>query len=115
MIEKPHAYARTLPLGHYHKPRCTGLAKSRPGTKSYVRDEFTVERCNWIPFDQPPESLEAIVKIRYNHPGTPATVTPLPDGRGKVKLHVRQRAITPGQAAVFYQDDLVLGGGWITR
>ena len=79
------------------------------------RDEFTVERCNWIPFDSPPESLEATVKIRYNHPGTPATTTPLPGGRAKVKLHVPQRAITPGQAAVFYQDDLVLGGGWITR
>jgi tRNA-specific 2-thiouridylase len=79
------------------------------------RDEFTVERCNWIPFDNPPESLEATVKIRYSHTGTPATVTPLPDHRAKVKLHIPQRAITPGQAAVFYQDDLVLGGGWITR
>ena len=79
------------------------------------RDKFTVERCNWIPFDSPPESLEATVKIRYNHPGTPATVTPLPGGRGNVKLHLPQRAITPGQAAVFYQDDLVLGGGWISN
>lgn len=80
-----------------------------------ARDEFTVERCNWIAFDQPPASLEATVKIRYNHPGTPATVTPTGDGRAKVKLHTPQRAITPGQAAVFYQDDLVLGGGWIGR
>ena len=79
------------------------------------RAEFTVDRCNWIPFDQPPERLEATVKIRYNHPGTPATVTPLSGGRSKVQLHTPQRAITPGQAAVFYQDDLVVGGGWITR
>ena len=79
------------------------------------RDEFTVERCNWIPFDTPPEEIGASVKIRYNHPGTPATVTPLGNGSAKVKLHVAQRAITPGQAAVFYQDDLVVGGGWITR
>jgi tRNA-specific 2-thiouridylase len=77
------------------------------------RDEFLVDRCNWIAFDEPPESLEITVKIRYNHPGTQATVTPLPDGRAKVKLHTPQRAITPGQAAVFYQDELVLGGGWI--
>jgi tRNA-specific 2-thiouridylase len=79
------------------------------------RDEFTVDRCNWIPFDAPPEQMEVTAKIRYNHPGTPATVTPLGQGRAKVELHVPQRAITPGQAAVFYQDDLVAGGGWIAR
>jgi tRNA-specific 2-thiouridylase len=77
------------------------------------RDEFTVERCNWIPFDHLTEPIEATVKIRYNHPGTPATVTPVGQGGAKVKLHEPQRAITPGQAAVFYQDDLALGGGWI--
>lgn len=79
------------------------------------RDEFTVDRCNWIPFDRPPGQLEAAVKIRYNHPGTAATVTPRGDGSAKVRLHSAQRAITPGQAAVFYQDDLVVGGGWILR
>ena len=77
------------------------------------RDEFLVDRCNWIPFDEPPEALEVSAKIRYNHPGTSATVTRLSNGRAKVKLHTPQRAITPGQAAVFYQDDLVVGGGWI--
>ena len=79
------------------------------------RDEFRVERCNWIPFDEPPVSLEVSAKIRYNHPGTPATITPTPDGGARVKLRIPQRAITPGQACVFYQDDLVVGGGWITR
>jgi tRNA-specific 2-thiouridylase len=79
------------------------------------RDEFTVDRCNWIPFAEPPQQFEAMVKIRYNHPGTPATVTPLNGGTAKIKLHTAQRAITPGQAAVFYQDDLVVGGGWILR
>ncbi|MCX6915073.1 MAG: tRNA 2-thiouridine(34) synthase MnmA, partial [Verrucomicrobia bacterium] len=78
-----------------------------------LRAEFVVERCNWITFDLPPATLDATVKIRYNHPGAPATLTPLPGGAAKVKLHVPQRAITAGQAAVFYQDDLVLGGGWI--
>jgi tRNA-uridine 2-sulfurtransferase len=77
------------------------------------RNEFTVDRCNWIPFDEPPETLQVTAKIRYNHPGTQATVTPLSNGRAKVRLHTPQRAITPGQAAVFYQDDLVVGGGWI--
>jgi len=79
------------------------------------RDEFAVERCNWIPFDSPAGPLEVTVKIRYNHPGTLATVTPTGQGRALVKLHTPQRAITPGQAAVFYQDDLVVGGGWIMR
>src|SRR5437867_2038053 len=65
------------------------------------RDEFTADRCNWIPFDGPPETLEATVKIRYNHPGTTARVTPLAAGKASVKLHTPQRAITPGQAAVF--------------
>jgi tRNA-uridine 2-sulfurtransferase len=78
-------------------------------------DQFIAERCNWIPFDIPPDSVEAMVKIRYNHPGTLATVTPMPGGRAQVKLRVPQRAVTPGQAAVFYQDELVLGGGWISR
>ena len=75
--------------------------------------EFVVDRCNWIPYEIPPAEIEATVKIRYNHPGTPATVTPLPSGRAKVKLRQAQRAVTPGQAAVFYQEDLVVGGGWI--
>jgi len=79
------------------------------------RDDFTVDRCNWIPFAVPPATIEVLAKIRYNHPGTPATVVTLPDGRAKVKLHSPQRAITPGQAAVFYQDDLVVGGGWIVN
>ncbi len=79
------------------------------------RDEFTVERCNWIPFDAPPATLRALVKIRYNHPGTPATITPGANGSARIKLDIPQRAITPGQASVFYQDDLVVGGGWIAR
>ena len=79
------------------------------------RDEFVVERCNWIPFDAPSEPIEVTAKIRYNHPGTPATVTPLSDGKARVKLRSPQRAITPGQAAVFYDHDLVVGGGWIAR
>jgi tRNA-specific 2-thiouridylase len=79
------------------------------------RDEFTVNGCNWIPFDKLTESIEVTARIRYNHPGTAATVTPLGGAGATVKLHEPQRAITPGQAAVFYQDDLVAGGGWITR
>jgi tRNA-specific 2-thiouridylase len=79
------------------------------------RDEFIADRCNWHPFDKLTEPIEVAAKIRYNHPGTAATISPLENNRVKVKLHTPQRAITPGQAAVFYQDDLVVGGGWIMR
>lgn len=80
-----------------------------------VADTFVMERCNWIAFDQLTEPIEVTVKIRYNHPGTPARVEPLQDGRARVHLYTPQRAITPGQAAVCYQGDLVVGGGWICR
>jgi tRNA-specific 2-thiouridylase len=79
------------------------------------RETLAVERCNWIPFAEPPAEIEALVKIRYNHPGTRATIRPGPQGTARIDLHDAQRAITPGQACVFYQDDLVLGGGWIAR
>ena len=79
------------------------------------RDEFTAERCNWHPFAQLTGPIEVMAKIRYNHPGAMATLTPLEGGKVKVKMHTPQRAITPGQAAVFYQEDVVVGGGWIMR
>jgi tRNA-uridine 2-sulfurtransferase len=79
------------------------------------RDEFTATNCNWHPIDKLTGPIEVTAKIRYNHPGTLATVTPTGNGSVKVKLHSAQRAITPGQAAVFYRDDLVVGGGWISR
>jgi hypothetical protein len=60
-------------------------------------------------------SFEATVKIRYNHPGTRATVTALENDRAHVRLRDPQRAVTPGQAAVIYDADIVLGGGWICR
>jgi len=79
------------------------------------RDTFTIERCNWIPFDAPAGPIGVTAKIRYNHPGTAATVTPGAKGSAQVRLHTPQRAITPGQACVLYQEDLVVGGGWIAR
>lgn len=60
---------------------------------------------------------QIMIKIRYSHPGIYATVEPDPDHADR--LHVRfdepQRAVTPGQAAVCYDGDWVLGGGWIER
>jgi len=78
-----------------------------------VTGEFTIDHCTWhgdaiAPFD-------ATVKIRYAHPGVAATVFPGENGEARVQLRVPQRAVTPGQAAVCYRGDEVLGGGWITR
>jgi tRNA-uridine 2-sulfurtransferase len=80
-------------------------------------EEFEIDDVNWHPvFDADKDlSFGAVVKIRYNHPGTPATVTLLENDRGHVRLHHPQRAVTPGQAAVIYDRDVVLGGGWICR
>jgi tRNA-specific 2-thiouridylase len=79
------------------------------------RPSLVVERCNWIPWAEPPETVEALVKIRYNHPGTPAVIRPAAGGSAEVVFREPQRAVTPGQACVFYDGDLVLGGGWISR
>ncbi len=57
--------------------------------------------------------FEATVQVRYNARGTPATVTPGPGGRFGAELHRPVHAITPGQAAVIYDGDTLLGGGWI--
>jgi tRNA-specific 2-thiouridylase len=77
------------------------------------RSEFRVQRCNWIPFETLSEAMPVTAKIRYNHPGSPATILPGANGEVTVRFDEPQRAITPGQAAVFYSDDLVVGGGWI--
>ena len=78
-------------------------------------EEFEIDRVNWVGRAPADHSIEATVKIRYNHPGTAATLTPVAANRLRVRLHEPQKAVTPGQAAVFYDDDLVLGGGWICR
>jgi tRNA-specific 2-thiouridylase len=78
-----------------------------------VSDDFEIDRVNWIAERR--ENFEATVKIRYSHPGTRATVTALENGRARVQLHEPQKAVTPGQAAVIYDGDIVVGGGWICR
>jgi tRNA-specific 2-thiouridylase len=80
-----------------------------------VCDEFEIDRTNWIVPDLPNEDVNVTVKIRYSHPGTRATITPLENHRARIRLHEPQRAVTPGQAAVIYDGDIVIGGGWICR
>jgi len=77
------------------------------------RTTCEVGHVNWIAGGAPESSIRAAVQIRHRHaPGT-ATVTPLGPDRVRVEFDAPQIAITPGQAAVFYDGDEVLGGGWI--
>lgn len=71
-------------------------------------DEF-----NWVAIDPPRESIRAAVKIRYRAPEVPCLVEPLGDDRVRVLFDVPLKAVSPGQAAVLYDGDLVLGGGTI--
>lgn len=80
-----------------------------------LKDTFTVSDVNWITPEKPERELHASVKIRYKNDETPALIYPLENNRARVKFKHPQRAITPGQAAVFYDGDLIMGGGWIER
>jgi tRNA-specific 2-thiouridylase len=77
--------------------------------------ELCVREVNWASIPEPAGPLCARVRIRYRHAEAPARVTPLPDGRAHVVFDEPQRAVTPGQAAVFYDGEVCLGGGWIER
>lgn len=68
---------------------------------------------NWIAFDAPKSEIRCAARVRYNQKETPATVIPLDDGRVKVIFDAPVRGITRGQSAVFYRDDICLGGGII--
>jgi tRNA-specific 2-thiouridylase len=77
---------------------------------------FEVEGVNWISVAEPSAGaagIRAQVKIRHKHEAAAALVEALGGGRARVTFDVAQRAITPGQAAVIYDGDVVLAGGWI--
>ena len=76
------------------------------------RDLFDVREPTWV--GGPPGAGEAItVRVRHRHAGAAGTVAPLEGGGARVTLDALARAITPGQAAVFYRGAEVVGGGWI--
>ncbi|MGB7203068.1 MAG: tRNA 2-thiouridine(34) synthase MnmA [Pyrinomonadaceae bacterium] len=91
--------------------------------------EFTARGVNWIAFDTPGEPVRAHVKVRYRHEPAAATIYPIDDERlpnpvaaaagsdkhARIVFDTPQRAITPGQATIFYNDDEVVGGGWIVK
>ena len=88
--------------------------------RELLRDSCEVEDVNWIAIEHPEAPVRAMVKIRHRHEPAAAWIEPHATAssgaescRVRVRFDAAQRAITPGQAAVFYQDDCVLGGGWI--
>ncbi len=108
-------------LGHLNKQVPLYVVSTDPHTKTVVvgedndlfKSKCIVSHMNWI---IPPELEKAPTygaKIRYRAAESPAVVTPLLDNRVLVNFKTPQRAITPGQALVLYNDDVVVGGGWI--
>jgi len=101
-------------------PRPLYVLAVQPATRTVVvgeaeelsGDRLGVRDVNWLSVEAPPGPLRARVRIRYRHQEAPATLTPRAGGVD-VHFDAPQRALTPGQAAVFYDEDVCLGGGWI--
>ena len=84
------------------------------------RDEVLTGTCrvadmNWISGAPPPDGTECLARLRYRHTGAAAKLTAGPGGEWRAEFSEPQFAVTPGQAAVFYIGDEVLGGGWIGK
>jgi tRNA-specific 2-thiouridylase len=80
-----------------------------------LSSEFIAAGVNWIEPPNAEQPVYADVRVRYRHTAAPARITPLQDARAHIIFDEPQRAITPGQATVFYRGDEVVGGGWIVK
>lgn len=104
-------------------PERTYVIDVNPFTKRVVigsasaleKDELIAERVHWIAGHPPIGPIDVQARVRSRMADVLATVTPLDGHRARVTFAHKLRAVAPGQAVVFYQDDLCLGGGWITR
>ena len=77
------------------------------------RTLLTASSVNWVSGAPPDGSGRLTARIRHRHPDAPAQIEPLAEDRVAVRFDEPQRAVAPGQAVVFYDGDMVLGGGWI--
>ena len=82
---------------------------------SLYRRELLADRVNWLSIPEPTEPIRVLAKARYRQREQPATLYPLPGQRLRLLFDAPQRALTPGQALVFYEGDTVLGGGTIRQ
>jgi tRNA-specific 2-thiouridylase len=85
------------------------------GKKDLLQSRVTVRDINWIGSgDAPIEGQRVTVKLRSTSPPVPARLHPTGEGRVEVVLDAAQGGVAPGQACVFYDNERVLGGGWIS-
>ena len=81
--------------------------------KELYKEEIVVDNINLIAIDKIENTLEAEVKTRYSSKQASAIITQIDSDKIKIKFHEPQKALTPGQSAVFYIGDIVIGGGKI--
>lgn len=92
----------------------SGTVTLGSGTELYSR-EVLVRDFNWISGEAPSGPIRCSAKIRYRQPEQAANVEPLSENEALIRFDTPQSAVTPGQSAVLYDDDTVLGGGIIVR
>lgn len=82
-------------------------------SEDLMKDSLVAHDVNFIPFENPDKEIKVTAKTRYKQKEEEATIIPLDNNKVLVKFDKPQRAITKGQAVVFYDDDTVVGGGTI--